>query len=193
MKTILLMRHAKSTWKGHTLVDLERPLNERGALNARRAAEMLCARELVPQLILCSHAVRARQTAELVAEGTGYEGSIQTLNSFYMAEPEIYLGALSILPDELERVLIVGHNPGLEGLVQQFSKQIISLPTASVAYMALPLRSWRELNPEVEGELLELIVPEKLEQNPPKEVLDLKDTRKDGKKRGSKSVKKCKK
>jgi len=157
MKTLLLMRNAKSSWKDQKLVDINRPLNKHGQHMASMVGKLLIEKELVPQLIISSSAVRARQTAELVAAGAGYTGEIQYLSSLYMAEPSAYLGVLSATSDEYERVLVVGHNPGLEALLQILSRRIIALRSASVAFVSLPLRFWRDLNGDVEGELIEFI------------------------------------
>ncbi len=165
MKTLLLLRHAKSSWKDHKLTDIERPLSKRGQRTAPLLGALLQEEELIPQLILSSSAARARQTAELVAAGAGFAGDIQYLNSLYQAEPATYMGALSVTPDEFERVMVVGHNPGLEGLLQILSRQIEALPAASVAFISLPIRSWKDLNAEVEGELIEFItLPEEDEE-----------------------------
>jgi len=155
MKSLLLMRHAKSSWKDHSLPDQERPLNKRGRLAAIFLGVLLKEHELVPQLILSSGALRARQTAEFLSGGAGYEGDIQPLNSLYLAEPAAYLGALSAMPDEIERIMVVGHNPGIEALMQILTRRIDALPPATVAYISLPMHSWKELNFEVEGELVE--------------------------------------
>jgi len=157
MKTLLLMRNAKSSWKDQKLADIDRPLNKHGEHMASMVGEFLIEKELVPQLIISSSALRARKTAELVAAGAGYTGQIQYLSSLYMAEFATYLGVLSATSDEFERVLVVGHNPGLEALLQILSRRIVALRSASVAFVSLPLRSWRDLNANVEGELIEFI------------------------------------
>ncbi len=157
MKTLLLMRHAKSSWKDHKLTDVERPLSKRGLRAAPLMGALLQEKELVPQLILASCAVRAGQTAELVGAAAGYGGDIECLSSLYKAEPAAYIGALSVTPDEIEIVLVVGHNPALEALLQILSQRIKALPINTVAYICLPLQSWKDLDADVEGELVELI------------------------------------
>ena len=159
MKTLLLMRHAKSSWKDTELSDNERPLNKRGKKDAPYMGEMLKEKELVPQLILSSTAVRARQTTELVAAACGFVGDVVYLDSYYLAEPDAYLAGLSTQSDDLERIMIVGHNPGLEGLLQILSGRIEALPTGTIAYLSLPVTSWHGLQHDTEGELLELLLP----------------------------------
>ncbi|NPV76687.1 MAG: histidine phosphatase family protein [Anaerolineae bacterium] len=162
MKTLLLMRHAKSSWKEKGVEDHERPLNKRGQKDAPMMGNLLFEKELVPQRILCSSALRARLTAELLAETSRFVGEITYLNSFYLAEPGAYLEGLLALSDNLERIMIIGHNPGLEGLLQILSHQVESLPTAAIAHIALPVKSWADLNDETSGELIDLWRPRDL-------------------------------
>lgn len=163
MKSLLLMRHAKSSWKDSKLKDMDRPLTKRGLKNAPRMGELLLEMDLVPQSILCSPAVRAKQTAELVSEALHFDGETYYLESLYMAEPPAYLEALAKLPDELERVLVIGHNPGLEALMQLLTDQCEALPTASVAYISLPITTWKHLKKKVSGDLVNLWRPRELE------------------------------
>jgi len=164
MKTLLLMRHAKSSWKDSDLPDMERPLNKRGLKDAPTMGRLLYEKELVPQIILSSYAERARQTAETVAEECRYLGEINYLGSFYLAEPGAYLEALLKLPDTTERVMVIGHNPGLEGVLQMLSQQVESLPTAAIAHLALPIKQWIDLNEETEGNLVEIFRPRELKK-----------------------------
>jgi len=163
MKTVLLMRHAKSSWKDEKLKDRERPLNKRGHRNAPQMGELLLEKELVPQVILCSSAVRARQTAEAVIEATRFDGDVRYNDSLYMAEADEYLKALYKLPDEVERVMIIGHNPGLESLLPLMTGLIEALPTAAIAYLSVPIKSWKELKKDHEAELVALWRPKELE------------------------------
>jgi phosphohistidine phosphatase len=84
---------------------------------------------------------------------------VEYIDSFYMAEPATYLEKLRTLPDELERVMIIGHNPGLEGLVQILSHRVESLSTSAIAYLVLPIKEWQELSEDTDGELIELWRP----------------------------------
>jgi phosphohistidine phosphatase len=162
MKTLLLMRHAKSSWKFPDLTDHDRPLNKRGFRDAPMMGQLLVDRELVPQRILCSTAVRARQTTEAIIQTSGFTGSVDYLERLYMAEVEEYIRVLTELPDEIERVMVVGHNPGMESLLQMLSGRIESLPTAVVAHIALPIAHWSELNGEQPGEMVEIWRPKEL-------------------------------
>lgn len=174
MKTLILMRHAKSSWKHPELKDHERGLNKRGKKEAPQMGTLLKDNELVPQRILTSTAERSRMTAQAVVEAMHYTGDVSYLDTLYMAEPEIYLELLSLMPDEVERILVIGHNPGLEGLLQILSGRVESLPTSAVAYLSLPIRSWKEVRDHEEaGELVALWTPhdvkDEKEANPEKE------------------------
>lgn len=174
MKTLILMRHAKSSWKHPELKDHERGLNKRGKKEAPQMGTLLKDNELVPQRILTSTAERSRMTAQAVVEAMHYTGDVSYLDTLYMAEPEIYLELLSLMPDDVERILVIGHNPGLEGLLQILSGRVESLPTSAVAYLSLPIRSWKEVRDHEEaGELVALWTPhdvkDEKEANPEKE------------------------
>lgn len=163
MKTLLLMRHAKSSWKKEeVLPDKDRPLNKRGKRDAALMGELLVDRELVPQRIITSSALRAYNTAELVAEASGFQGQIDPLDSLYMAEPPAYVSALRELGDDMERVMLIGHNPGLESLLQLLSHRIEALPTAVLAHIVLPIREWSELSYDTTGEMVEIWHPKEL-------------------------------
>jgi len=163
MKTLLIMRHAKSSWKDTHLKDRERPLNKRGKRNAPQMGELLLEKDLVPQIILSSSALRARQTAEAVVEKTGYPGKVDYQDSLYMAEAEEYIKKLRRLPDDVERVLVIGHNPGLESLLPLLAHRVESLPTAAIAFLSLPIQRWKELNKNTDAELVELWKPKELD------------------------------
>ncbi len=164
MKTLLLMRHAKSSWKDTDLPDHERPLNKRGRRDAPMMGELLAERELIPERILSSSALRARQTAELLAETAGYTGTITYLDRLYMAEVDEYINVLNDLPDDVDPALLIGHNPAMETLLQMLSGKIESLPTAVIALLRLPIESWAELTLNTQGELAEIWRPKELRE-----------------------------
>jgi phosphohistidine phosphatase len=164
MKTLILMRHAKSSWKDTKLDDCDRPLNKRGRKDAPLMGKILHEKELVPQAIYTSTAKRALQTAEGIVEKSHFKGEVIQMDSFYLAEPDAYIQAIQSLPDNFERVLFIGHNPGVEGLLQILSKQVASLPTAAVAHLVLPINHWSECSATTEGQLVELFVPRNLKE-----------------------------
>jgi len=157
------MRHAKSSFKDPELKDGKRPLSKRGERNAAQMGELLQEREIYPQVILASPAVRVCQTAETVTRVTGYSGEVHYMDTLFMAEADEILDALHELPDEVESVMIIGHNPGLESLIPMFTKKIVALPTAGIAYLSLPINHWKDLKRKTKGDLIELWRPKDLE------------------------------
>lgn len=164
MKTLLIMRHGKSSWKHKDLEDHERPLSKRGLRDSRMMADIIQEKELIPQVILASSSVRTTQTAQIFSEETGYRGEIFTLDSLYLAEAEAYIHELKRLSDDYERVMVIGHNPGLESLLQMITGRIEALPTGVVAYISLPITHWEEINGESVGELVQIWKPKELRE-----------------------------
>lgn len=162
MKTLLLMRHAKSSWSDAELQDMERPLNKRGEKDAPRMGKLIRDEKMCPDLILSSTAVRSAKTAQIVAEKCGYGGEIHFMDGLYMAEPPAYIAALKALPDEVQTVLVVGHNPGLEGLLQLLVEKVESLPTGAIANVQVPVRSWQVFDLTIDCRLAELWRPRDL-------------------------------
>ena len=145
MKELLILRHAKSSWANSYLSDHDRPLNARGKQDAPRMGKLLLTEDLVPDLIISSTAERALTTAEAVALASGYEEAITTTRRFYHADPEAYVAVLRELPDTLQRVMVVGHNPGMEMLVEELTGAAETMTTANIAYVKLPVDSWADL------------------------------------------------
>jgi phosphohistidine phosphatase len=160
MKTLLIMRHAKSSWKEQELPDHDRPLKKRGRKDITNMAKILKKKALIPELILSSSAVRAKDTATLMAEKLNYKGEVELVDDLYMAEPETYIQKIATVPDKVEKLLVVGHNPGLEGLVMTLGDKITSLPTGSIAKLYLFVDKWSDLTPESDGEINHVWVPE---------------------------------
>ena len=159
MKTLLLLRHAKSSWDEPDLPDHDRPLTERGKRDARRVGTLLQERDLVPDLIVSSTAKRALKTALKVARACGIDEEIQTTGRLYEAYPTQFLEVLRELEDRFATVLLVAHNPGLEGLVWHLTGQRESLPTAALAQVALTLDRWQDLQVPPGGQLVQVWRP----------------------------------
>jgi phosphohistidine phosphatase len=162
MKTLLILRHAKSSWSNANLGDHDRPLNERGKRDAPRVGRLLRREGLVPDLILCSSAERALATAEAVALESGYEQEIQVTRALYHGGPEHYLAALRQLPDVCSRVMVVGHNPGLEELLESLTGNGESMPTGALAQVELPIARWSAVVGHTAGRLVDFWVPRDL-------------------------------
>lgn len=116
MKTLLLMRHGKSSWDNASLADFERPLAQRGIKASKRIGRELVSRQWVPTLVLVSPALRTQQTWELVAGELSGGPTVIAVESLYDATPDELLAELHGAEEEAETVLVIGHNPGLHNL-----------------------------------------------------------------------------
>ncbi len=161
-KTLLIMRHAKSSWSNATLSDWERPLNGRGREDAPQMGMLLKEEGLVPDLIISSTAVRARETAELVALGCDYEFEIQLEEDLYHADPDTYYEVVSATPDQIRSVLVVGHNPGIETFLSKVILRWQSMTTANLAQVDLALAEWRSFEEGIRGKLINFWQPKTL-------------------------------
>lgn len=162
MKTLLIMRHAKSSWEEEGQPDHERPLNDRGLRDAPRMGEYLRKKGFVADIILTSSAKRARRTAEAVAEAMKCPDRVEVIDALYLADPLVYLASLRHLPEEARVVLVVGHNPGISGWASKLTHRQIELPTAAVACITLPIDDWSTVSGGTPGMLLDLWLPKKL-------------------------------
>ena len=163
MKTLLLMRHAKSSWDHEGLSDHERPLNKRGLRDAPRIGTLLKQEGLTPDLIIASTAVRARTTAGLVAEACGYDGDAVLDDSLYGGDAADYLAAARNAADAEDCVLLIAHNPVMEDAVHLLGSDWESMPTAALAVIELPLDAWAELGPDTRGSIQQVWRPKELD------------------------------
>ena len=165
MPHLLLLRHAKSDWSNPGLGDFDRPLNKRGRKAAPLMGRYLRAEGLMPDLVLCSAARRAQETWELVAAELRTEVPVKTLRSLYLAPPSRLMATLLRVPDAPQRVLLIGHNPGMEHLAALLtgggdpaarSRLLEKFPTAALALLRLEGAAWDALAPG--GAVLERFV-----------------------------------
>jgi phosphohistidine phosphatase len=162
MKTLLLLRHAKSSWDDPTLPDHDRPLNKRGKRDAPRMGALLAEHELVPDLVLCSTAARTVETARAVIAACGYDGEVRLSRELYHAPAHLYAAILRREPSRHARVLLVGHNPGLEELAGQLVGSPLHLSTAGLAWLKLSIDHWDGLQLDGRARLAELWRPKEL-------------------------------
>jgi phosphohistidine phosphatase len=162
MKTLLVLRHAKSSWDDSALDDHERPLNQRGRRDAPRMGKLMREYGLIPDVVISSDAVRARLTADAVAEAASFTGEIRRDSHLYLAGPADILSLLQRVREDAQTVMIVGHNPGLEQLVEQLTGKPQDLPTAALAQIGLPIDQWRDLKRSTRGTLVGLWRPKEL-------------------------------
>jgi phosphohistidine phosphatase len=159
MKTLLLMRHAKSSWKGTSLPDHQRPLNKRGQQDAPRMGAFLQAQGLALDAILCSTAVRARQTAAGFLQRYTFEGEVQYFDDLYGADPETIIALLKQLPESIEAVMVIGHNPGLDDFLEIVCDECGHMPTACLVQITYPIERWSDLHPATRGEVVHFWTP----------------------------------
>lgn len=146
MKTLILVRHAKSSWNEPGLADRDRVLNDRGRRNAPEMGRRLAKHDLKPDVILCSPAVRALTTAQLMAEELDYRrADIRVDDRLYASEADELVEVVRELGDGPERVMVIGHNPEMTDLAQRFSGTIDHMPTCAVAVFSFDIASWRAL------------------------------------------------
>lgn len=162
MKTLLLLRHAKSSWKNTRLADHDRPLNSRGQQDAPRMGRHLLHNDLVPELIISSTAERASATAEAAALAADFQGEINYTRRLYHAGFETYVEELRRLSDQINCVMLVSHNPGMEELVEELTGSFESMPTAALAHIELPISSWGDMDEGSEGRLINVWRPKEL-------------------------------
>ena len=162
MKTLLILRHAKSSWKDVELADHDRPLNKRGKRDAPRMGSLIRDQGLQPDLILSSTAVRARRTAKAAADECGYDGELVLTPELYAFDPAPYLASLAELADDYGTVMIVGHNPAVEELAETLTGEYQRFPTATLAEIQLPIVSWSEIDDSEYGALTNLWRPKEL-------------------------------
>ena len=163
MKRLLLMRHAKSSWKDSDIPDNERPLKKKGHKDAEKMGKLLKSKKLVPDLIIASTAVRAEKTAEDIAKACKYKNEIVFSDSLYMAEPADILNVIKEHAKKQNCVMIIGHNPGLEAFLQILTGKVESLSTASIAYLGAKIDKWNELSGEENITLKKLWRPKDLD------------------------------
>jgi len=153
MKTLLIMRHAKSSWKQEGQPDHDRPLNDRGKRDAPRMGHLLAEEGILPDRILCSSAKRARKTAAAVAEVLKCEDRLELHDDLYSAAPALYVKLLRELPEDVNTVLIVGHDPAMTEFASELSGNFTEMPTAAIACFTIPIAYWKALSPGIKCEL----------------------------------------
>lgn len=168
MKTLILIRHAKSSWDDLGARDFDRSLNHRGRHDAPLMGERLAARlnagNLALDVLLCSSAQRARETAELLIPALGFAvENVEWRRELYLASPRIMLKAIQAMPDEAATVALLAHNPGITELAEILTgKSFGNVPTCGVITLALPVDHWRGVTEDVGAELIDFDYPRRL-------------------------------
>jgi phosphohistidine phosphatase len=161
MKRLYILRHAKSSWDDARLADYERPLNERGLETAPFMGRLMKERGLIPDAVLSSPADRARTTAKLACEAAGIKQSILFDERIYEASPQTLVKVLSEIDGVVNAAMIVGHNPGMEGLIRFLTGEVAAMPTAALAVVDLMIENWDEIG-HLSGKLVEVLRPKEI-------------------------------
>jgi phosphohistidine phosphatase len=167
VKQLFLLRHAKSSWEDPDLVDHDRPLAPRGRRAAKLIAEHLRRQTVAPALVLCSSALRTRETLERIAPALGEEVPVQIEGELYAASEQRLLERVRAVEDGIESLLLIGHNPGVEQLAlllassgQKVATLARKYPTGALATLEFSGR-WRELG-SGSAELTGFVTPKQL-------------------------------
>jgi len=161
MLELLVMRHAKSDWDAGT-DDHERPLAERGVKAARKVGRFLARAEMVPELVICSTAMRARATVELAVEAGDWHCPVEHTRAFYGADPAAVLAEIASRSAP-PRLMVVGHEPTWSELVSLLvGGGAVRIATAAVACLELPANGWSAIEPGA-GQLVWLVTPKLLQ------------------------------
>ncbi|WP_270835832.1 SixA phosphatase family protein [Aeromonas sp. QDB30] len=141
-RTLILVRHGKSSWEEASLADRERPLAARGLRDAPRMGRRLARNKVLPDLILSSPACRARTTAMLMAAELDGKRDIVIDERLYGGDVRTLLGVVTGLGDELGCVMLVSHNPELSELAHLLSRAIREMPTCAIVRLTFDAASW---------------------------------------------------
>lgn len=165
-KVLLILRHAKSSWKNKKLNDHDRPLNKRGRKEAIKMGEYLKNMDLMPDTIITSSALRAIETTTLLCRQGGYNGIVEVNFSFLEGNTTSYLQSISTSHEDKDRLLIVGHNPALEQLITTLTNKTVRLPTCTLVQIKLNVASWNTMlhNSGSKPEIVTIWRPKKVDQ-----------------------------
>ena len=158
MKRLFILRHAKSSWAQSELSDFDRPLNDRGVAAASFMGKFITRTGFAPAAILCSPAVRARSTAELVVAAGDIAADIQYDERIYEASPQSLRQVASEIDGRYDSAMMIGHNPGIEGFIRFLTGEIQPMPTAALAVIDLDIDKWHEIDAD-RGKLVDIYRP----------------------------------
>lgn len=171
MKTLYLLRHAKSDWSDPALGDFDRPLAARGVKAARRMGRALADHGLAADEVVCSAARRAMETWELLRDALPADVQTKVLRSLYLATPAALLQVLRRRPDDADAVMMIGHNPGLAVLAQRLCgaaskpgalrRLTEKYPTGALAVIEFDVEHWSEIG-DGAGRLTRFLRPKDL-------------------------------
>lgn len=163
-KTVMIMRHAKSSWENSSAGDHERGLIDKGIIRTKKVAEFMIVNNIIPQLLLSSTAKRAIETAKIIAKSISYEkDKIILSKKLYLSYTDDVFDELFEIDNKINSVMVFGHNPCFTDLVNMFvKKQIDNLPTSGMAVIEFKTDKWEEI-PNSKFSVKHLIFPSKLD------------------------------
>lgn len=148
-RTLVMIRHAKSSWANPLQSDFERPLNDRGEKDAPMMGEKLKKQNIIPDLVIASTAKRAKQTAKKIAKALDYdESKILWQEKLYHCIPSVFEEILYEVDDSIKTVFIVAHNPGITEFVNELSGQfhLDNMPTCGIVGAKFEAEQWNEFS-----------------------------------------------
>ena len=163
MKTLYLLRHAKSSWKDETLPDIERPLNGRGRKAAKTVGGFLKKEKIIPDLVLSSTAIRARETTDIVLGAAKLSTDLRFDERLYEAGALKLLEVVRQIEKGKKTVLLVGHNPGLEEFLELLTGAIETMSTGTLSKVVLKSSDWAGAKNK-DGSLEWIVKPKKLKK-----------------------------
>ena len=161
MRILYLLRHAKSSWNDPTLRDFDRPLKKRGREAAERIGERMASETLSNPLVICSPAVRTRETAEVVLASAKLQVEPRFDERIYEASLRELVEIVTEIPNDKEVAIMIGHNPGFEELLSFLTGEHRRMPTCALAKIRFEDVSWNEVRAG-EGSLEWFIAPKEL-------------------------------
>lgn len=151
MKTLYLIRHAKSDWSVETLPDIDRPLNNRGYTDAHAMSKRMKEKKIKPDLIISSPAIRAISTALIFSRNLGYDaGAIRISEQLYDTSVKDYLEVLRTIEKEQQTVFLFGHNPIITNCANTLTKSVAhEMPTCGIAGIKIHTEDWKTIDAEL--------------------------------------------
>lgn len=162
-KILLILRHAKSSWKNKKLNDHDRPLNKRGRREAVKMGKYLKKINMIPNTVVTSSALRAIQTTALVCRHSEYKGLVKVNSGFHLGGMDSYLHSIAETASNTTRLLIIGHNPGLEELVRFLTCRSLKIHTCTLVQLNLEIVNWKNIafQQVVRSEIMNIWRPKK--------------------------------
>ncbi|WP_163834495.1 SixA phosphatase family protein [Spartinivicinus ruber] len=163
MKELLLIRHAKSSWKDDSLSDFDRPLNKRGKKTAPLMGQLLADKHWQPDRVFASPAIRAKATAELILPAMAIPpDQVDWHSKLYDASVKAIFNVIKKAPSACQRLMIIGHNPSIEETIQALDPKFNgNIPTCCVTRIRCNISSWQEINNNC-GEVMDCLRPKEV-------------------------------